>query len=239
MVWFEASGSPLSASAAAALWALEAMTRSPDPARALSSPRHQPRRLPGTFTPLLRQRGWLLAFAVALIVLAACSRISNPEGWSGGLVTDDTLYIGTRDGELVALQRSSGQTIWTFALKTEDEADRAIYGTPVLAGGTIFLGGYDGVLYALDRDGFEKWREPIGSPDQGRLDRPIVGGPVVAGDIVLIGSSDGKKFSVPGVPPPCRLTVQLSTSSLAVRGSFLANVKPDPSAPTGQRPASL
>jgi outer membrane protein assembly factor BamB len=61
----------------------------------------------------------------------------------------------------------------------EEESDRAVYGTPAVADGNVFVGGYDRVLYSYDLLGEERWEEP--------LDGRIVGGPAVAGDLVIVG----------------------------------------------------
>ena len=141
-----------------------------------------------------------LALPVVLIASAACASIGNPSGWSGGLVVDDVLYIGTRDGELVALNRATGERSWSFELLGK-ETDRAIYGTPAVAGDTLFLGGYDGILYSLYlEDGGEEGSEWKAGDLKGQatLEGHIVGGPVVADDLVLVGSSgssDGNLYA--------------------------------------------
>ena len=122
-----------------------------------------------------------VALPLILLAVAGCARIGNPEGWSGGLVVGDTLYMGTREGELRALDRYTGDILWAFALQGE-ESERAVYGTPAVADDTLYLGGYDAVLYALSLEGDVKWRE--------RVAGPIVGGPTVVDNLVLVGSGD-------------------------------------------------
>ena len=137
-----------------------------------------------------------LALPLLLIAMAACARIGNPEGWSKGAVVDgvrvdgelhDLLYIGTREGELIALDRTSGERMWRFELIGE-EKERAIYGTPAVAGDKLYVGGYDSMLYVLSLDeGEMQARVPLGGP--------IVGGPVVVDNLVLVGSSDGYMYA--------------------------------------------
>ena len=126
--------------------------------------------------------------AVALLV--GCSRVSNPQGWSAGTVAGETLYIGTMEGEVLAVSKDTGATVWRYELPTEEESDRAIYGSPAVADGAVLVGGYDGRLYAFDSTGDLQWQEPL-------LGR-IVGGPTVYQGLVLVGT--GQVSSSDGAP---------------------------------------
>ena len=134
-------------------------------------------------------RLWHLALALvlALLSLAACSRVTNPVGGSGGTVAGDVLYIGTSTGRVIALDTATGETLWRFELQSED-VDRAIYGTPAVVDDTVYVGGYDGVLYAIATDGELMWQERLGGA--------IVGGPLVVDDMILVGSSDGYMYAI-------------------------------------------
>ncbi len=127
-----------------------------------------------------------LALMLALLALAGCSRIKAAEGGSGSVVYGDTLFAGTRDGRLIALDKLSGETIWRFDLQGEEEDERAIYGTPAVSEDTIFFGGYDSILYAVTLNGDEQWIE--------RVDGPIVGGVVIADGLVVVGSEVADPF---------------------------------------------
>ena len=140
----------------------------------------------------------VLAPLFLLLALSACARVSSPQGWSAGVIKDDRLYIGTIEGEVRALDlNKSGQTVlladgseWRYPL-IGNERDRAVYGTPVIEGDSLFFGGYDGILYAVTTDMDDLWREPriVGEGE------PLVGGPAVAEGLVLIGSSDGNLYA--------------------------------------------
>ena len=165
-------------------------------------------RLPGRL-------GAAAAGAVLLLLLlapAACTQINNPEGWSAGAVAGERLYIGTREGQVRALyigspdsrgemtaaeNRELGETVWEFDLRG-DERLRAVYGTPAITGDAVYVGGYDGYLYALSLDPDPNlprqpeliWQERVGRG----LDEsvyPIVAGPVVSDGQLLVASSDG------------------------------------------------
>ena len=131
----------------------------------------------------------LIALPLLLAALIGCAgRIATPEGWSGGAVGGDTLYIGTRAGDVRALNIESGEEIHSGFTLVGEEAQRGVYGTPVLRGDTLYFGGYDGYLYARFTPSLDKkWEEP--------LDSPIVGGPTLAGDVVLVGTDSGKVYA--------------------------------------------
>ena len=128
-----------------------------------------------------------LLLALLLLALAGCSRVRNPEGWSGGALTEDMLFIGTRDGNLLALDRENGQARWKFELQGTTDRVRAIYATPAVFESTVYFGGYDGIFYALDLKGDIQWQTEVGGP--------IVGSPAIADGKVLFGSSDGNLYA--------------------------------------------
>ncbi len=108
------------------------------------------------------------------------------------MIEGETLYVGTREGTVVALDPQTGDTRWRFDLPTEDRRDRAVYGEPAVVGDTVYVGAYDGVLYALSSTGGELlWQEAIGEENE-----PIVAGPVVVGDLILISSSDDNLYAL-------------------------------------------
>lgn len=120
------------------------------------------------------------ALMVALVLVAAgCARISEPEGFSGGVISGNALIIGTEEGTILAVDKIEGTTLWVQALRGEEESDRAVYGIPAVTEDSVFVGGYDRILYAYGLDGLEKWQEPL----NGR----IIGGPALAGDLVIAG----------------------------------------------------
>ena len=98
----------------------------------------------------------------------------------------DTLFIGTRQGELRALDRHTGETLWKFPLKGE-ERNRAVYGVPAVTEDRLYLGGYDSFLYSLSHDGGSEWEERVGDS--------IVGGPLVVDNTLVVGSSDGNLYA--------------------------------------------
>ena len=164
----------------------------------------------------MRRYGALVVLALVLLALTACGRnLTNPDGWSGAVVVEGVVYAGTGEGQLVALDRQTGESLWDFNL-LGDEGSRAVYGTPVLSGGTMYIGGYDGFLYVFDVGGSTdplSWRDPIlldSKEVKAPLEEdpgPIVGSPAVVDDdcsdasggvpcqIVMVGSSDNSVYT--------------------------------------------
>lgn len=72
--------------------------------------------------------------------------------WSSPAVADGTLYVGSYDGYLYALDADSGERRWRY--RTGDRID----GSPAVANGTVYVGSFDRNVYALDADtGEERW----------------------------------------------------------------------------------
>lgn len=86
----------------------------------------------------------------------------------------ESVFVGTDNGTLYALDIRTGREVWTF------EADHAIYGAPAVQGDDLFVGSHDGRVYALDaRDGRERWRYDA--------DGGISATPTVAADTIYVG----------------------------------------------------
>ncbi|HIE50448.1 MAG TPA: hypothetical protein EYP85_01705 [Armatimonadetes bacterium] len=99
------------------------------------------------------------------------------------VVTTSTVYIGSNDGRLYALDAHTGEILW------ERATDGPILSSPVLAQEVIYFGSMDGMLYAVDAQwGRLRWRFATGGP--------LLGPPTVAEGRVYIGSADGFLYAV-------------------------------------------
>ncbi|WP_406100635.1 serine/threonine-protein kinase [Streptomyces sp. NBC_01003] len=108
----------------------------------------------------------------------------------GNGAKDDVAIVGSRvyalaDRVLHAVNTGTGTREWTF------EAGSALVTAPVVASGTVYAGGRDGTLYAVDtRTGKEVWRQGF----DGKLRDPRTAdgadAPVVAGGVVYF-ENDG------------------------------------------------
>jgi outer membrane protein assembly factor BamB len=144
----------------------------------------------------------VILLLVGLTVLGCVGIKTSPQGGSGVTIADGTIFLcpalkqaggfscsaPSVAGELVAVDISNGSRLWEVSL----ESSSAIYGNPVMAGDLVYVGGYNGKIYAisastrLSKDVYVNESKP----------QSIVGGPVVAGDRVYLGCSDGKVYAL-------------------------------------------
>jgi len=138
-----------------------------------------------------------------------CIEGLRPIGWSGGVVDGGQLYVGSKEGRLVAVDIVDQSRNYSEALKVESAAGFlncvpagggcaegalgvAIYGTPAISGGLAFIGGYNGKMYAFYADTLEmKWDYP---PEDNL--EPLIGGPVLGNNMVYFGGSDGWVYAL-------------------------------------------
>ncbi len=109
----------------------------------------------------------------ALLFAAGCSGISNPKGWATPELVGDALYASIDPGKMAALDPSDMTVRWVFPPDTKEGKKlklEGIYAAPLVEGGRIYFGAYDGFVYALDAaSGNEVWRFDTGGPVVGRL----------------------------------------------------------------------
>jgi len=105
---------------------------------------------------------------------------------SSPIVADGTVYIGSMDGNLYAVEADTGKEQWRF------QTGAKVRSTPVMDSGTLFCASWDGHLYALDAgDGELRWKFDTGGAVQGA---------VAAGDgKVVVGSRSAKIIVVNAV----------------------------------------
>ncbi|MDD4859376.1 MAG: PQQ-binding-like beta-propeller repeat protein [Dehalococcoidales bacterium] len=154
----------------------------------------------------------LLLLAVLVIIglgVAGCVQGLQPLGWSGGVVSGDSLYIGTKEGRLVKITIADQSRKWAEALKAAPSsgflscaptgggcssapAGIAIYGTPAASGDLIYMSAYSGKIYAYNPSSLEvRWVYPRES-----YLKPIISGQVLAQNKIVFGCSDGKVYAL-------------------------------------------
>ncbi len=156
----------------------------------------------------------LVAVLLASATLAGCAAGTRriAQGWAGGIVSGDILFVGSMSGQLVALDPADGSPVGppvTFTVQvpsggfgcTPASASAVpIYGSPVISGDVVFVGGYDGKVYAIrfDENGLREQtmreynpRLPDGSPAGA-----IIGGLAVHGNRIIFGTSSGYVFAL-------------------------------------------
>jgi len=111
--------------------------------------------------------------------------LSSPSIWQG------TVYFGSGDGNIYALDAASGVLKWKF--KTGD----VVHSSPTIAGGILFIGSWDSYFYALDATtGKEKWRFKTGEDPDMHNQVGIQASAVVADGIVYFGCRDSNFYAV-------------------------------------------
>jgi outer membrane protein assembly factor BamB len=78
---------------------------------------------------------------------------TNGQVFSSPVVSGDTVYVGSSDHQLYALDRAAGTLKWKF--KTESR----ITSSPAVSGAVVYFGSFDGIFYAVDdATGQLKWK---------------------------------------------------------------------------------
>jgi len=96
---------------------------------------------------------------------------------SSPAVADGTVYVGSRDSKLYALDAVTGAKRWEY------ETDSWVESSPVIVNGIVYFGSNDGSLYALDaRSGEKLW--------DFKTSYPVMSVPAVAEGIVYFGGDD-------------------------------------------------
>jgi eukaryotic-like serine/threonine-protein kinase len=148
---------------------------------------------PGGGVPVLHGVRWKFRTGAAVV--------STPA------VSDGTVYFGSNDHNLYALDAASGQLRWKFATKAR------IPSSPAVADGRVFFGSYDGNFYALDaNNGRVLWQfatqgerrfaarhlhgaEPAAEVVPDPFDA-FLSSPALADGLVLFGSGDGAVYAL-------------------------------------------
>lgn len=125
----------------------------------------------GAPTGSLRERTPLWRFA------------AEDEVRSSAAFEDGTVYVGSYDANLYALDASTGECLWRY------HTDGGIASSPCLSEDTVFVGSADRVLYAVDKTGGRvRWT----CPTQGR----VWSSPRAAFGHVFFGSDDRHVYAV-------------------------------------------
>ena len=95
-------------------------------------------------------------------------------------VVDGTVYIGSYDSGLHAVDAETGTEQWNF------ETAYVTKSSPTVANGTVYIG--SGILHAVDaQTGAEQWRFPDGG---------VVASPAVAEETVYVSSEGSNLYAI-------------------------------------------
>ena len=102
-----------------------------------------------------------------------------------GMVHDGTLFIGSRDASLYAIDLSSGDVLWTF-----EDGSAWVVNSPAYVDGLVLSGGSSsGRFRAIDAEsGDERWVVRTGGP--------IFSSPTVVDGVAYVGSGDRTVYAV-------------------------------------------
>ena len=150
---------------------------------------------------------FVVLFCLFSLFAFGCAKA--PTGFSGITRGDGILYVGSMDGKIIAVNASArSQQLhfpadgeWVYAITTTSQGGLscgpvstpvAIYGTPAVDGNLVFIGTYNGKVYAFNiANGAMRWDYP----KEGYIGA-IVGSPVIVNDTVCLCSSDGRVYAL-------------------------------------------
>lgn len=115
---------------------------------------------------------------------------------SSPLVTDKEIIVGTATEGIVSFDRETLTQKWTYRTGPAmvytapyfRNPSSTVEASPVLAGETVFFGGSDGVIYALDREkGTLRWKHTTGAP--------ILSAAAVSGNTLVVADFAGNVYA--------------------------------------------
>ena len=145
----------------------------------------------------------LIVIALFALLLVSCiPGTGQPTGgWSGAAVRDGIIYIGSRDGKVVAINSSTQSKQWDYTITPPT----SIYTTPIVDGDLVYVGTYNGIVLALNtsarvedlpfpqaRYGEWEWYCPI----ENAKSNAIVADLAMSEDALYVASSNGRVYSL-------------------------------------------
>ena len=118
-----------------------------------------------------------------------------PDAWdmftSSPAVVNASVYFGSGDGNVYAVDAKSGTLQWKFS--TRD----VVHASPAVAGGTLFIGSWDSTLYALDIEtGQQKWAFKAGDDPVIHNQVGFQSSPAVVDGTVYVGCRDAHVYAI-------------------------------------------
>lgn len=101
---------------------------------------------------------------------------------SSPAVVNGVIYVGSKDGNLYAIDAASGSKKWAY------QTGNYVYSAPAVINEVVYVGSYNGNLYAINAaSGSEKWAYQTGNS--------INSSPTVVNGVVYAGSYDGNLYA--------------------------------------------
>jgi outer membrane protein assembly factor BamB len=110
---------------------------------------------------------------------------------SSPVLADGSVYFGSGDGNVYALDATAGTQKWKFA------TGNVVHASPAVAEGTVFIGSWDSNFYALDAaTGKEKWRFKTGEDHDIHNQEGLQASPIVSDGVVYVGCRDSNFYAI-------------------------------------------
>jgi outer membrane protein assembly factor BamB len=110
---------------------------------------------------------------------------------SSPTVTQKTVYVGSGDGNVYALDSESGALRWSF------KTGNVVHASPAVADDTVYIGSWDSFFYALNaKTGEVRWRFKTGEDPAIFNQVGIQSSAVVAGGLVYFGCRDSRLYAL-------------------------------------------
>lgn len=150
----------------------------------------------------------LVIFAV-VIALPGCTatRGAVARGWAGGVVEDGVIYTVSMEGNLVTINTTDWRTLSLIPLETQAPASGflscaqvsssvAVYSSPVIAEDLIYIGGYNGKIYAFSSNEIRQEPRWVYPRQNDIIIGPIIGGITYNDGKLYFGTGYNKVFAL-------------------------------------------
>ncbi|GAB2768970.1 hypothetical protein GCM10010465_12870 [Actinomadura fibrosa] len=119
----------------------------------------------------------------------------KPDFWdfylSSAVVEGNTVYFGSSDTNIYALDIKTGEKIWNYT------AGGSIHSSPAIAENSLVVGSWDGNIYCLDiTTGEEKWKYSTEKDLKSYIWLGVQASPSIDNEVVYIGSRDAKFYAL-------------------------------------------
>jgi serine/threonine-protein kinase len=169
-----------------------------------------------------RRSPLLVAFAAVSLLATGCmgGNFASPTGWAAPVDAGDVLLVQSERGRIDALEETASGTVlerWHYPVSDDGVDLSAIYATPIVDGGTVYLAGFSGHVVALSLATgrpLPGWGAPV------RLDGHIVATPAFDGERLYVPTDRGRVTAIDAANG--------STSDILLDGGNKAPIWSDP-----------
>ncbi len=137
------------------------------------------------------------ALAVVGVLAAGCvGDFASPAGWASPVEAGDVILVQSERGRIDALELTAFGSVverWHYPVSDDGVDLSAIYATPIVEDGTIYLAGFSGDVVALSLATgrpLTSWGGPV------RLDGHIVATPAFDGERLYVATDSGRVSAI-------------------------------------------